>query len=72
MKNQERKAAFRSLWIDYDKGNIETYPEKAGRYLVQRSDGKIHFENWNNTGWAYNNKVIVCYMPVHPRIKKYD
>ena len=34
-------------------------PTEYGRYLVVRKDGKKHLEIWNNTGWAYNNKVIV-------------
>ena len=34
-------------------------PELSGKYLVQRKDGKIHFENYNGSGWAYNNKTIV-------------
>ena len=29
-----------------------------GKYLVVRKDGKIHFEVYNGTGWAYNGKVI--------------
>ena len=37
----------------------EIKPTEYGRYLVVRKDGKKHLETWNNTGWAYNNKVIV-------------
>ena len=34
-----------------------------GKYLVVR-DGKIHFEVYNGTGWAYNNKSIThFYLP---------
>lgn len=32
-----------------------------GKYLVIRKDGKKHFETWNNTGWAYNHKIIEYY-----------
>lgn len=32
-----------------------------GKYLVVREDGKIHFEIYNGTGWAYNHKVITHY-----------
>lgn len=39
-----------------------THPTKHGRYLVQRKDGKTHLENWNGTGWAYNNGVIIAYI----------
>lgn len=39
-------------------------PMSYGKYLVVRKDGKIHFETWNGTGWAYNNKVIThFYLP---------
>ncbi len=35
-----------------------------GKYLVIRKDGKIHFEVYNGTGWAYNEKVIThFYLP---------
>ena len=37
----------------------ETLP--YGKYLVVRIDGKTHFEVYNGTGWAYNNKVIAYY-----------
>lgn len=33
-------------------------PKKYGKYIVVRKDGKIHFEVWNGTGWAYNNNSI--------------
>jgi hypothetical protein len=33
-------------------------PSVYGRYIVCRKDGKIHFETWNGTGWAYNHKEI--------------
>jgi len=34
-----------------------------GKYLVIR-DGKIHFEVYNGTGWAYNNNTIThFYLP---------
>lgn len=32
-----------------------------GTYLVVRKDGKKHFETYNDTGWAYSNKVIEWY-----------
>ncbi|HMT01790.1 MAG TPA: hypothetical protein PKD00_00530 [Burkholderiales bacterium] len=35
-----------------------------GKYLVVRKDGKVHFETYNGTGWAYNHKVIThFYLP---------
>ncbi len=36
----------------------ENRPDEYGKYLVWRKDGKFHLETWNNTGWAYNDKVI--------------
>lgn len=50
-----------SHWIDYDQQNLETYPTEYGKYLVVRKDGKINWETWNNSGWAYNNNSIVKY-----------
>jgi hypothetical protein len=38
-----------------------------GKYLVVRKDGKIHFEIFNGTGWAYNNEHISYYYL--PKIK---
>lgn len=39
-------------------------PPGYGKYLVVRKDGKTHFEVWNGTGWAYNEKVIThFYLP---------
>jgi hypothetical protein len=48
---------------------VETYIRKEylgekleyGKYLVIRKDGKIHFEIYNGTGWAYNNGYITHY-----------
>lgn len=34
---------------------------ETGRYLVVRKDGKVHFEKFNGTGWAYNNETIEFY-----------
>lgn len=47
----------------------ERKPEKYGRYLVYRKNGKVQFETWNNTGWAYNNNDITHWLPV-PQINK--
>ncbi len=34
-----------------------------GKYIVVRA-GKIHFETYNGTGWAYNHKTIThFYLP---------
>lgn len=34
---------------------------EVGRYLVVRKDGKKHLEQYNGTGFAYNNNVIEYY-----------
>jgi hypothetical protein len=46
-------------WVMYLRKLQITFPKKYGRYLVKRRDGKIHFEVWNGTQWAYNNDDIV-------------
>lgn len=47
---------------------LNTHEQRAyiqvGRYLVVRKDGKVHFENFNGSGWAYNNNSIdYFYLP---------
>lgn len=51
-------------WIAFDHDKIETRPIEYGKYLVCRKDGKIHFETWNGTGWAYNQNEIRFYTPI--------
>lgn len=48
-----------SHWVDYDSKDIKTYPPKYDKYLICRKDGKIHWETWNGSGWAYNGNVII-------------
>lgn len=44
-------------------------PKDYGRYLVYRAGcRKMHFETWNNTGWAYNNRDITHWTDVEPPI----
>lgn len=45
-------------WIKYDFNNPETRPKEYGKYFVCRKDEKLHWETWNGSGWAYNEKVI--------------
>lgn len=45
-------------WVKYDFSNIESRPKKTGKYFVHRKDGKVHWETWNGSGFAYNNNVI--------------
>jgi hypothetical protein len=47
-------------WMDYTPGT-NTGPKTYGKYNVKRKDGKVHSEVWNNTGWAYNDNVIVSW-----------
>lgn len=47
------------LYIDDWKKYPDEKPTEYGRYLVHRNGcNKTHFETWNGSGWAYNNKDI--------------
>ena len=48
------------IWTEYTNQNLPT-----GKYLVERKDGKIHFERYNGTGFAYNDKVIVSFSTIN-------
>jgi len=45
-------------WVPYNFENKESRPALYGRYLVMRKDGKVHWEVWNGSGWAYNENSI--------------
>jgi len=45
-------------WVAFDWIKIETRPTKYGKYLITRKDGKIYWETWNGSGWAYNHNEI--------------
>lgn len=51
-------------WIEYNWENKETHPPKYGKYFICRKDGKVHWETWNTSGWAYNNNVITHWREV--------
>jgi len=55
-----------SNWVAYDWNDISTRPSKYGKYFVHRKDGKVHWETWNGSGWAYNEKVITHWQEVKP------
>jgi hypothetical protein len=55
-----------SYWVAFDWNKPETRPTKYGKYFVRRKDGKIHWETWNGSGWAYNGNVITHWMEVKP------
>jgi len=56
-------------WIPFDWDDKNTHPKKYGKYFVQRKDGKVHWETWNSSFWAYNGNAIVAYMEVKPYVK---
>lgn len=53
-----------SNWIAFDE--IKSKPTKYGKYLICRKDGKIHWETWNGSGWAYNHNEIRYYALIIP------
>lgn len=55
-----------SPWIAYDFNKPETRPTEYGKYFVHRKDGKVHWETWNGSGWAYNGNVITHYQKINP------
>jgi len=43
-------------WIKYSWENKESHPPRAGRYLIYRAKcDKMHFEQWNGSGWSSSN-----------------
>mgnify|MGYP003120900145 CR=1 FL=1 len=53
-------------WVAFDWMKIETRPPKYGKYLITRKDGKIHWETWNGSGWAYNHNEIRYWAEIKP------
>lgn len=53
-------------WVVFDWMKIETRPTKYGKYLITRKDGKIHWETWNGSGWAYNHNEIRYWAEIKP------
>jgi len=45
-------------WNPFDWDDKNSHPTEYGKYLICRKDGKIHWETWNNSNWAYNHKEI--------------
>lgn len=45
-------------WNVYNPNDITTKPTKYGKYFIRRNDGKVHWETYNGTGWAYNDNSI--------------
>ena len=55
-----------SCWVAFDWNKIETHPTEYGKYLICRKDGKIHWETWNGSGWAYNHNEIRYWAVIVP------
>jgi hypothetical protein len=53
-------------WVEFDWMKIETRPKKCDKYLICRKDGKIHWETWNGSGWAYNHNEIRYWAEINP------
>lgn len=53
-------------WVAYDFHKLETRPKAYGKYFVCRKDGKVHWETWNGSGWAYNENAITHWKEVEP------
>lgn len=53
-------------WVAFDWMKIETRPTEYGKYLITRKDGKIHWETWNGSGWAYNHNEIRFWAEIKP------
>lgn len=64
-----RKVAL-SEWIDFDVNDRKTWPGACRKYLICRKDGKIHWETWNGTGWAYNHNEIRHWAEITSPVKK--
>ena len=58
-------------WVIYDWDIPNTRPPEYGRYLIVLKDGKMHFEIWNGSGWAYSaNKAVVYWAKILTPINK--
>ncbi len=58
-------------WVDFDWNKLETRPKKYGKYLICRKDGKVHWETWNGSGWAYNHNEIRYWAVIVPPSSNY-
>lgn len=52
-------------WVKYDFNKLVTRPPEPGKYFVRRKDGKVHWETWNGSGWAYNGNVITHWCEIY-------
>jgi hypothetical protein len=58
-----------SSWVPFDFMDIDSRPPIAKKYLICRKDGKIHWEQWNGSGWAYNHNEIRYWAEIRPPMK---
>ena len=54
------------LLTGWHMNDISSRPPKYGKYLITRKDGKIHWETWNGSGWAYNHNEIRYWAEIIP------
>lgn len=54
-----------STWVKYDFNDPSKRPAIPDRYLVCRKDGKLHWEVWNGSGWAYNENSIEWFATIY-------
>ena len=66
MERKQIEEAAVSCWVAFDWMKIETRPTEYGKYLICRKDGKIHWETWNGSGWAYNHNEIRFWAVIVP------
>jgi hypothetical protein len=59
---EKRERAY--VWVEFNFNKIETRPKRYGKYLIERKDGKHHWETWNGSGWAYNHNEIRFYAEI--------
>ena len=49
-------------WTRYNWFEESTRPPNAGRYLIYRIKcNKMHFEQWNGSGWSSSNNEPLCW-----------
>ncbi len=53
-------------WIKYNFMDLEKRPKQSGKYFVHRKDGKMHWETWNGSGFAYNDNSITYFRNILP------
>lgn len=52
------------VWTKYEFEVIKSRPPKYDTYFVIRKDGKVHWEKWNGTSWAYNEDSVLAWATI--------